>query len=209
MKVNLYNLKGEVIDNVEVSSDIIMDSLELISDELISKYVYIYLSNQRQGNAKTKDRSEVSGGGRKPYKQKGTGRARAGSIRSPLWRGGGVTFGPDGNRNYKKTLNKKERAKVFTYAITWLFHNSKMFVVDDINIDSSTKEAVNVLKNFKVNGKVSIVTSTRKDNVIKAFKNLQNTSVALVTDINPYFLFNAGSLFIEKDALNYFNCLTK
>jgi large subunit ribosomal protein L4 len=209
MKVDLYNLKGEVVGNIEVSSNVIMESLELISKELISKYVYVYLSNQRQGNAKTKDRSEVSGGGRKPYAQKGTGRARAGSIRSPLWRGGGVTFGPDGNRNYKKTLNKKERAKVFTYALTWLFHNSKMFVVDNINVSSRTKDALDILKNFNLSGKASIVTSTKKDDVIKAFRNLQNTSVALVTDINPYFLLNAGTLFIEKDALNYFNYLVK
>jgi len=104
MKIDLYNLKGEVVGDIEVSSNVILESLELISKELISKYVYVYLSNQRQGNAKTKDRSEVSGGGRKPYRQKGTGRARAGSIRSPLWRGGGVTFGPDGNRNYKLSL---------------------------------------------------------------------------------------------------------
>jgi len=209
MKVDLYNLKGEVVGDIEVSSNIIMESLELISKELISKYVYVYLSNQRQGNAKTKDRSEVSGGGRKPYAQKGTGRARAGSIRSPLWRGGGVTFGPDGNRNYKKTLNKKERAKAFTYALTWLFHNSKMFVVDNINVSSRTKDALDILKIFNLSGKTSIVTSTKKDDVIKAFRNLQNTSVALVTDINPYFLLNAGTLFIEKDALNYFNYLVK
>ena len=209
MKIDLYNLKGEVVGDIEVSSNVILESLELVSKELVSKYVYVYLSNQRQGNAKTKDRSEVSGGGRKPYVQKGTGRARAGSIRSPLWRGGGVTFGPDGNRNYKKTLNKKERAKVFTYALTWLFHNSKMFVVDNINVSSRTKDALDILKNFNLSGKASIVTSTKKDDVIKAFRNLQNTSVALVTDINPYFLLNAGTLFIEKDALNYFNYLVK
>ena len=88
-----------------------------VNESLVSQYVYVYLSNQRKADAKSKDRSEVRGGGKKPWRQKGTGRARVGSNRSPIWRGGGVTFGPTGEQNYKKDFNKKAKTKVFAHVL--------------------------------------------------------------------------------------------
>ncbi len=202
MKVDVYNQKGaKTKTQVDVADSIISSK---INDKLLSQYVYIYLSNQREPISHTKQRGEVSGGGRKPHRQKGTGRARAGSIRSPIWRGGGITFGPTNERNWKKNFPKKMRKIAMRSAFTKVSSADMLRVIDKIEFSDEklTKQAEEIKKAFG-SKKLTIITADNDLKVRNAFSNLKDVDVVRVGELNAYTLLSGGLIVIEEKALNY------
>ncbi len=168
-----------------------------VNEQVMFDAVMTYLANRRQATAKTKKRHEVSGGGKKPFRQKGTGRARAGSSRSPIWVGGGTVFGPDGNQNYKIKQNKKEHKLALKSALTKQIGN--LIVLDSLTVGGKTKEIVEVLKALNVaNNKVLLVSEDEK--VLQGSANLANVLVVNRSNISVYDLLNSESLvMVEAD----------
>jgi large subunit ribosomal protein L4 len=157
------------------------------------------MANQRQGNQSTKTRSEVRGGGRKPWRQKGTGRARAGTIRSPLWKGGGVVFAPK-QRDYSKKLPKKIKRLAMKSAFSSKVINNEMVVLDELKLDEiKTKRITEVLSNLKVDKKALIVTDDK--NVYFSARNIKGVKTASVNTLNVYDILNYDKFIITKDAL--------
>ncbi|MBL8014918.1 MAG: 50S ribosomal protein L4 [Candidatus Doudnabacteria bacterium] len=205
MKLNLFDQKGKKSTKQVEVSDAVFGAK--VNKRLLSQYVFVYLSNQREAVAHTKDRSEVSGGGKKPWNQKGTGRARAGSNRSPLWRKGGVTFGPSNERNWKKTMNKKMRKQAMCSALSMLVANDKLKVLETPKFSNEklTKQAVEMWTSFGSPRKMTIVLAENQPEVLKAFGNLENAQVKLVSELSAYDVLNAGELLIASEALEYTN----
>lgn len=203
MKMNHIDAKGK-ISKVDYSAPL----LELRKNEtVLAKYVRVYLANQRQANAHTKDRGDVSGGGKKPWRQKGTGRARHGSSRSPIWKGGGVTFGPTSERNYKLRINKKEANIALATVIKKRIENDTIYTTG-FEEQNKTKEAEAFLKIAKLVGKVMIVTNDAK--VRKIFSNLKNVTVKNTKDIAAYDLTKGRTLlFDSRDFESYLNSRAK
>ena len=165
--------------------------------------VKLQLAATRQGTAKTKTRAEVSGGGKKPWKQKGTGRARSGSNRSPLWRGGGIVFGTT-PRDYTFKINKKERELALKTALTLKNVSKELVVLDSIKLNTlKTKELKDVLNALDLNGKTLIVTAEDNENLYMASRNLGYTYVILANEINCYDLVNADYLVCDEAAVKY------
>ena len=199
-KVELKNIKGEKLKDITIS-----DSIWKIetNDDCLKQMIRLQLDANRQGTAKTKTRSEVSGGGRKPWKQKGTGRARAGSNRSPVWRGGGVALGVV-PRNYTFKINKKERVLALKSALTYKFKDKNLVVIDNINLESlKTKEIKNVLDALNLNGKVLFVTKEDNENLYMATRNLGYTYAILANEVNCYDIVNADYLVCDEAAIQY------
>ncbi len=199
MKVNKLDKQGKLTkDKVEIKS-ILFDREP--NKELLDQYIYIYLSNQRRAGAKTKDRGEVSGGGKKPWKQKGTGRARVGSNRSPIWRGGGITFGPTGLENYKKKLSKKMKTRAFVSALKLMNDKKALYigVKPDVN---KTSDAVDYIENsgFKTKG----ITFVHKNSpeLLKTMNNLKGVKVIDVRDLNAYDVAISSHVVIMEEALD-------
>jgi large subunit ribosomal protein L4 len=173
---------------------------------VLSQYTYVYLSNQRQSTAKSKDRSEVSGGGRKPWKQKGTGRARHGSNRSPIWTKGGVTFGPNGDQNHAKSLPKKVKRLAFRSSVALKATNESLFAMDNPEI-KKTSEALKLLKNMNLdNNKVTFVQGN-DTNVHVYFRNLDNVNFIRVGELSAYDVLNGGNIVLLADVVEEFNKL--
>ncbi|MCI7039790.1 MAG: 50S ribosomal protein L4 [Candidatus Onthovivens sp.] len=168
-----------------------------VNEQVMFDAVMTYLANRRQATAKTKKRHEVSGGGKKPFRQKGTGRARAGSSRSPIWVGGGTVFGPDGNQNFKIKQNKKEHKLALKSALTKQVNN--LVVLDNLTVEGKTKEVVNVLKALNIaNNKVLLVSEDEK--VLQGSRNLNNVLVVSKNNISVYDLLNSETLvMVEAD----------
>ena len=162
------------------------------------------MANARQATASTKTRSEVSGGGRKPWRQKGTGNARQGSIRATQWRGGGVVFGPNPNRNYTKKMNKKERRLALKSALAYKVIDKELIVIDEVKFETNkTKEMFNLLKKFNIEyNKVLVVVSELTDNVCLASRNLANVKVVTFDEVNAFDLVSADNMIIEVNALD-------
>ena len=161
------------------------------------------MDSLRQGTADTKGRSEVSGGGRKPYRQKGTGHARQGSIRARHYVGGGVVFGPT-PRSYSFKMNRKERRLALKSALSNKVADEKLVVVDSLDIATSkTKDALALLDTLKLNGKVLFVSSHDAEKLYLATRNLGNVAVIMSDEINVYDIVNADVLVMDKDAVNY------
>ncbi len=203
MKVKIYNQTGqETQESVELSDKIF--SIEKVKPELVHFVANALLSNRRNPVASTKTRGEVRGGGKKPWKQKGTGRARHGSIRSPLWRGGGVTFGPRSNRNFVIKVNKKVRRLGIFSVLTDRAREGKVSVLDKFILEQGkTKELLAILKAWGEgkSEKLLIVVSKKETNLLRASKNLHNVRVALANNFNLLELLWADRLLILKDAL--------
>lgn len=202
MQVSLYDQNGKKLTKKVTVQDEVFASD--VNAALLAQYVYVYHSNQRQSNAHTKDRSEVRGGGRKPWKQKGTGRARAGSSRSPIWRGGGVTFGPTNQANYKRSISKKMRVRAFRSAFSSLQSDGKLFVVDKLQLDAKkplTQQVAKLQAAFDL-GKVMIVTRSVNPELVKACSNLQKVMVKPVNEISVYDLLNQAVI-LEEESLEY------
>lgn len=199
-KVELKNIKGEKLNDITIS-----DSIWKIetNDDCLKKMIRLQLAATRQGTAKTKTRSEVSGGGRKPWKQKGTGRARAGSIRAPHWRGGGVALGVT-PRDYAFKINRKERVLALKTALTYKMTNKELIVVDNLAIDTlKTKGVKALLESLKLDGKVLFVTKEDNANLYMATRNLGYTYAILADEINCYDIINADYLVCDEAAINY------
>ena len=199
-KVELKNTKGEKLKDITIS-----DSIWKIetNDDCLKKMIRLQLAASRQGTAKTKTRSEVSGGGRKPWKQKGTGRARAGSNRSPLWRGGGVALGVV-PRDYTFKINRKERVLALKSALTYKYTGKNLLVIDNLNLETlKTKEVKNLLDTLNLAGKVLFVTKEDCENLYMSTRNLSYTYAILADEINCYDIVNADYLVCDEAAVNY------
>jgi len=198
-KISVKNIKGEIVKDINLDSKIW--NIE-VNDDALKKMIRLQLDSMRQGTRKTKTRSEVSGGGRKPWKQKGTGRARQGSIRSPQWRGGGIVFGVS-PRNFTFKINKKERVLALRTALTYKNTEKALVVLDDVKLDTlKTKEVTNVLNTLELNGKILFVTNEENENLYMATRNLGNVLVLMADEINCYDIVNADVLVVEEAAIN-------
>ena len=197
-KIDVLNLKGEKVSDLTLN-DAVWNTE--VNEIVLSTALKNQLSSLRQGTAKTKGRSEVSGGGRKPWRQKGTGRARQGSIRSPQWVGGGTVFGPT-PRSYDKKMNKKEREIAIKSALSDKFQNKELIVVDNLKIESNkTKEISGCLKTLKADAKTLIVTNIEDDKLLLATRNLENVLTINPANINVLAVVNANSLVIDVDSV--------
>ncbi len=196
--VQVYNMNGESVGTMDLSDDIF--AIEM-NDSVVHQAVVQYLANQRQGTKGTKTRSEVRGGGRKPWRQKGTGRARQGSIRSPQWTGGGVVFAPK-SRDYSFKLNKKVKRLALKSVLTSRVSENKLLVLDDLSFDSiKTKNMVNVVNNLKLKKALFVIDNNDK-NVILSARNIQNIKTADVSTINSYDILKYDTLVVSKSAIN-------
>ena len=199
-KVELKNVKGEKLKDITISDSIW--KMET-NDDCLKKMIRLQLAATRQGTAKTKTRSEVSGGGRKPWKQKGTGRARAGSIRAPHWRGGGVALGVT-PRDYTFKINRKERVLALKTALTYKMANKELIVVDNLALDTlKTKEVKTLLDSLNLNGKVLFITKEDCENLYMATRNLGYTYAILADEMNCYDIVNADYLICDEAAISY------
>ncbi len=199
-KISVKNIKNEKVKDLTLA-----DSVWNIepNNDCLKKMVKLQLAATRQGTAKTKTRAEVSGGGKKPWKQKGTGRARAGSNRSPIWRGGGVVFGVT-PRDYTFSINKKERELALKTALTLKNVEKELVVLDSIKLETlKTKELKSVLETLELNGKTLFVTAEDNENLYMASRNLGYAYVVLANEINCYDLVNADYLVCDEAAVKY------
>ena len=199
-KIDVINLKGEKTKDIKLN-----DSIWKIetNDIVLKKAIDLQLASLRQGTHKTKTRGEVSGGGRKPYRQKGTGNARQGTIRAPHYRGGGVVFGVT-PRSYTFKMNKKERGLAIRSALTDKVNNKELVVVDSLNIDSvKTKDIKELMADLKLAGKVLFVTENDAENLYLATRNLGYALVLMANELNVYDIVNADTMVVEEGAVKY------
>ena len=199
-KLNIVNLKGEKTNDIKLNDSIW--NIET-NDAIVKRAIDKQLASLRQGTHKTKTRSEVSGGGRKPYRQKGTGNARQGTIRAPHYRGGGVVFGVT-PRSYTFKTNKKERVLALRSALTYKVKNNELVVVDNLELASlKTKEVKNLIMNLKLAGKVLFVTANEAEKLYLATRNLGYAACIMANDINVYDLVNADTVVMDEAAVKY------
>lgn len=198
-KIDVLSLKGEKVKDIKLEDNIF--NIEP-NDAVIKDAVVAAMAGARQGTAKVKTRSEVAGGGRKPYRQKGTGNARQGSIRAPHYRHGGIVFGPV-PRDYSKKMNKKEKKLALKSALSYKVLDKELVVVSTIEFETNkTKEMVNLLEGLNLtNHKVLVCVKELTDNVCLAARNLTNVKVVLPSEINTFDLISSDNLLIEEEAL--------
>ena len=200
-KTALLSLKGEKIKDIKLDDNIWGITP---NDQVIYDAIVLQMAALRQGTHSTKNRSEVSGGGRKPWRQKGTGNARQGSIRAPHFVGGGVVFGPNLNRNYTKKMNRKERRLALRSALTYKASEKNVIVVDNFDANTNkTKDMLKVLEELNVLGKTLIVTTELTENLILSTRNIKRVKLILANELNTYDVVNYEKLIITKDALEY------
>ncbi|MGP4072818.1 50S ribosomal protein L4 [Piscibacillus sp. B03] len=196
-KVALYNQAGSQVGDIELTDGVF--GIEP-NETVLKEAVVMQQASLRQGTHKVKGRSEVSGGGRKPWRQKGTGRARQGSIRSPQWVGGGTVFGPT-PRSYSYKMPKKVRRLALRSALSSKVQNDEIVVLEDLSIEApKTKEVVQLLNSFDTNEKALIVTAEKDENIERSANNLQNVHVLTVEQVNVLDLLKYDKLFITKEA---------
>ena len=197
-KVTVYNMAGRNVGEIELSEAIF--GIEP-NASAVHQAVVNYLANQRQGTQSTLTRSEVRGGGRKPWRQKGTGHARQGSIRAPQWRKGGIALGPK-PRDYSYSLNKKVKRLALKSVLSDKVKTADLIVVDNISVDGfKTKTMVNMLDALGVQKKALIVMPEKNEQVIKSAANIPGVKTALVNTINVYDIINADKFIVAKDAI--------
>ena len=197
VNVTVYNMEGNEVGTMELNDAVF--GVE-INEHLVHLAVVRQLANKRQGTQKAKTRSEVSGGGRKPWRQKGTGHARQGSIRAPQWTGGGVVFAPV-PRDYEVKMNKKERRAALKSALTSKVQDNKLVVVDALTLaDVKTKEMQKVLTNLKAD-KALVVTAADDRNIILSTRNIADVETATVNTINVYDVMKHNTVVVTKDAV--------
>jgi large subunit ribosomal protein L4 len=197
MNVSVYNIEGKEVGTIELCDAVF--GVE-VNEHLVHMAVVAQLANNRQGTQKAKTRSEVSGGGRKPWRQKGTGHARQGSTRAPQWTGGGIVFAPT-PREYTIRLNKKERRLALKSALTSRVQENKLIVVDELKFDEiKTKNFQNVLNNLKVN-KALVVLNENDQNVVLSARNIPEVKTALTNTINVFDILKYNTLIVTKDAV--------
>ena len=198
-KISVKNLNGEKVKDLTLTDSVW--NIEVNTDAL-KKMIRLQLDSTRQGTRKTKNRSEVSGGGRKPWRQKGTGRARQGSIRATQWRGGGIPIGV-GPRDYTFKINKKERVIALKSALSSKVQEKALVVVDSFNMESTkTKDAIKMLEGLKLDNKILFVTSDDAENLYLAVRNLPNVLVIYADEVNCYDLVNADVVVMDEAAIS-------
>ena len=197
-KTTLYNIKAEKVGEIELN-DLIF-GIEA-NEEAMHTMVVNYLANQRQGTQSTKTRTEVRGGGRKPWRQKGTGRARQGSIRAPQWTGGGVALGPK-PRSYRFTVNKKLRRLAFKSALSTKVAENEIIVIDELKLDSfKTKEMAAILKAFEADNAL-VVTAGKNENVVRSAANIPGIKTSMAENLNVYDVLKYNKFIVTKDAVS-------
>ena len=197
-KVSVYNIEGKVVGDMELNDAVF--GVE-VNTHLVHQAVVLQLANKRQGTQSAKTRSEVSGGGRKPWRQKGTGHARQGSTRYPQWTGGGIVFAPK-PRDYSFKMNKKEKNLALKSVLTTKVAENKFIVVDGLNFDEiKTKNMVNVLKNLEVK-KALVVTDDDNKNVTLSSRNIPGVKTAFTNTINVYDILKYDKMVVAKDVIS-------
>ena len=197
-KVDVYDMQGKKVSDVELNANVF--GIEP-NEAVVHSVLVNYLANQRQGTQSTKTRAEVRGGGRKPWRQKGTGRARQGSIRAPQWIKGGIALGPK-PRSYYYTVNKKEKRLAIKSMLSSKVLENELVVVDSLDMkEIKTKEMVKVLNNLKVEGKTLLLLAERNENVQKSARNIEGVKTTLVNTINVYDLLKYKNLVITLDTV--------
>lgn len=200
-KTALLSLKGEKIKDIKLDDNVWGITP---NDQVVYEHINLFMANRRQGTHATKTRSDVSGGGRKPWRQKGTGNARQGSTRAPHWVGGGVVFGPSANRNYTKKMNKKERKLALKSALTYKANDKDIIVVDKFEAETNkTKEMLKVLEGLNATGKTLIVTTELTENLILATRNIADVKLVLANELNTYDVLYVNKIIITEDAVKY------
>ncbi len=195
--VSVYNMEGKEVGKMDLNDAVF--GVE-INEHLVHMAVVQNLANKRQGTQKAKTRSEVSGGGRKPWRQKGTGHARQGSTRAPQWKGGGVVFAPT-PRDYSFKLNKKEKRAALKSVLTSRVQDNKLIVLDELKLDAiKTKEFKKVMDNLNVS-KAMVVIGGQDENVILSARNLPTINTAVAENINVYDILKGDTLVLTKDAV--------
>jgi len=199
-KIEMLNLAAEKVKEIKLNDNVW--GIEP-NDPVLHNSLVLAMANARRATASTKTRDEIRGGGRKPWRQKGTGNARQGSIRAPQWRGGGVVFGPTPNRNYSKKQNKKERRLALLSALSYKAMDKELIVLEELKFETNkTKEMVKLLTNLNVlNNKVLVVVAELDENVCLASRNLANVKVVTYNEVNTYDTVNADNMIITSEAL--------
>jgi large subunit ribosomal protein L4 len=198
-KVNVYNMLGEQVGEINLMDEVFGAE---VNEHVLYEVVKNQLANKRQGTQSAKTRAEVRGGGRKPWKQKGTGRARQGSIRAPQWTGGGIVFAPK-PRDYSYSVPKKVRRLAMKSALSSKVQNGEIIVLDELNLNEpKTKEMIAILNNVKAGRKALIVMNEKNENVMKSASNIPNVETTLVNTLNVYDILKYDSFIITKDAVS-------
>ena len=197
-KVDVYDIKGNKTKTLDLNEKVF--GIEP-NENIVHSVIVNYLANQRQGTQSTKTRSEVKGGGRKPHRQKGTGKARAGSIRSPLWVGGGVIFAPK-PRSYKYRVNKKEKQLAMRSVLSSKVKTNDLIVVDKLELkEIKTKNMVEIVKTLKLTDKTYILLPEANDNVYKSGRNIENLTIGNMDILNIYEMVNNKKLLVTVDTI--------
>ena len=197
-KIDVYDINGKKVKEVELKEEIF--GIEP-NEAVVHSVLVNFLANQRQGTQSTKTRSEVAGGGRKPWRQKGTGRARQGSIRAPQWIKGGIALGPK-PRSYKYTVNKQEKRLAIKSVLSSKVLENELVVVDELPLkEIKTKEMVKVLSNLKVDGKALVMLPEKNEKVQKSARNIEGVKTTLVGTINVYDLLKYNKLIVTLDTI--------
>ncbi|MBR1758658.1 MAG: 50S ribosomal protein L4 [Lachnospiraceae bacterium] len=195
--VSVYNMEGQAIGTIELNDAVFATE---IKEHLVHQAVVLQLANKRQGTQSAKTRAEVSGGGKKPWRQKGTGHARQGSIRAPQWTGGGVVFAPK-PREYSFKMNRKEKQAAILSALSSRVAESKIFVIDELKVDEvKTKKIVNLLNGLNVK-KALVVTGEKDEKVALSARNIPSVRTIAANSINVYDILKYDNLVISKDAV--------
>ena len=197
-KVDLYNMKGEVVGDIQLCDNVFGAE---VNNEVLHAVVVNQLANKRQGTQSTKTKSEVRGGGKKPWRQKGTGRARQGSIRSAQWIKGGIVLGPK-PRSYRYTMPKKVKRIAMKSALTSKVSGNEIFVLDALTLEAiKTKSMVGVLSNLKVDSSALIVIDSKNENIVKSARNIPGIKTAYVNTLNVFDILKYDKFIITKDAV--------
>ena len=198
MSIPVYNIQGEKVDKLEPDTNVFDGE---VKKDVLYQVIQMYQANRRAGSASTKVRSEVRGGGRKPWKQKGTGRARIGSIRSPIWRGGGVVFGPH-PKDYSYNLPKKVKRAALKYGLNVKLNEEMIVVVDNLRPERpKTKEFAAILSALNLSATTLVVLENKNVNAERASKNIPGVTVRTVNSLNAYDILLHDKLLITRDAL--------
>ncbi len=200
-KISVYNLEGKEVEKLELSDSVFGLSE---NDTLLHQVFVSLMANKRQVLADTKNRGERAGSGIKPWRQKGTGRARVGSVRTPTWRGGGIAFGPTNARNYKKKINKKMNSKAIALALSGKFRDNEMFVLENFDLkEKKTKKMSEVLKNLKIKGSALISFYAKEKEMVLAARNLKKTTCILSENLNVLDILNHKNVVLSKESVKF------
>ncbi|MFA6047942.1 MAG: 50S ribosomal protein L4 [Parcubacteria group bacterium] len=201
MKIKVYNLQGKPVKDIELSDSVF--GLPLNAD-LVHQVAMAITGNMRQVLAHTKNRGDRAGSGKKPWKQKGTGRARVGSVRTPVWRKGGVAFGPRSDRNFKKKVNRKMNAKAIAMVMSGKVKDKELIVVDDLEMnEKKTKEMAKALINLKIKGRTLMAYSEKEKGMRLASKNIKKVENTLTAQLNVLDMLNNKYLVMSVESVKY------